>query len=172
MNLSVVSDNILHVDGKFLQVGPPMRMYDSKKLQRILTEGHDLIVEAIEEMYQQFLQRNAELPRKNEQLRKALKPVSGEPLRDLLIPVTVQRGSVWVMRFTENEGSVINEEGWKANLYKQEDRDVYREREHIKPAFLPYWEAAMAAGFAPEIRMASSPKEMRGWCLLVRTLKN
>lgn len=81
--------------------------------------------------------------------------------------LTVRRGSVWVMRLTDDESKAITPAGLVFDSLKQEDRGVYTNWLDVRPRFWPYAEAVWEAGLRPEGRRSDKVRPMNGFCLLV-----
>ena len=134
MKVEVVSDNILLVDGKFLQ---PDQL---QKLREIVFTERSLFFDAILKMYEH---------------QKELNP-----------DAEVKYGSVWLMRLAKSIGEVVTPEALERDSNSQENRGVFTMSKDMLPGFKDHWFSVSQAGYLPEIRTASKPKDMKGVCLL------
>ena len=164
MLFDISSDNILRVDGQFLQ----MRDTTPEELYGILTESRRLIEKAIRDMYRKLVRRNEEIARKNEALRCRFPGLEDSEIPGFLTPLTIQTGSVWVMRLAKNEAKVITPFGLLIDSLSQVDRGVVTNWLDLRPEIRPYWEAVCEAGLRPETRLAHKVRPMTGTCLLAR----
>lgn len=150
MEIRVLADNVLFVDGEFLLAG------QQEKLSRALRLGRAAIVKSIDRMY-------------NKQSKIHREYIYNYPEKIGILPI--QRGSVYVMGLTDSEQRIRVPLGpGEFRPRKKSNSEIISHKVELKPEFHSQWETVEGAEFIPEVREVQKGiiPGAPAFCLLVR----